>query len=584
MLTPWRAWLTRAGRWLPSPSDTLLALVSLLTLLVSLQYSDDAVCVHLNLGLFCVPFLLTALLGGRLRSAAAVACALGLLVWGVGETKMQFFRQRLGLMDFYFLSGGANWAIVERYPEMQRALASWLLLSIVLGFAAWRSERGRALLAGRWRVLTGVLLLGWCAGSWAARHHHQWEVFRDDADCGEQKICGVMARLVYSYCAFEFIPPASGADSSGFQRAAALLVAAPPAPPAALPDVVVWLNESTLDPSQYLLPSAELPALPMFQTSARTVAAGQLRVHTFGGRTWLSEFSLLTGLVPADFGARKNLVFNGVAPEVSSTLVHRFEAAGYDTLVLMPTSSEFYGAGRTYAQIGFDRILTLRDFHEYDQLEGGEWEISDSPRMAETAIKLLREHRAESARPLFIYMLSIREHGPYLEDTKVGYGLERAGLRPSLAARLTDYVDRLRALDTATALLEHALTSSARPALWAYFGDHQANFGEPQPGYRYDLADPELITQYQLRANYELPRSPALALLDIALLPSLIVDSAGIAPDAYFKAQTAMRRLCDGRLRDCPEAGLVDSYKGYIFDAALGLFGSTLPEAPLSVR
>jgi hypothetical protein len=273
-----------------------------------------------------------------------------------------------------------------------------------------------------------------------------------------------------------------------------------------------------------------------------------------------------------------------VAPQVSSTLVHRFEAAGYDTLVLMPTAPDFYGAGRTYAQIGFDRVLTLRDFPEYDELEGDEWKISDSPRMASAAIKLLREHRKQTVRPLFIYMLSIREHGPYSESTKVAYGLDRAGLSAALAARLTDYVHRLRALDSSTAALERELTSSARPALWAYFGDHQAYLGEPQPAYRYDLTDPDLVTQYQLRANYALPERTSLPLLDIAFLPSLIVDSTGIQADAYFKAQSAMRRLCDGRLRDCPNADLVESYKGYIFDAALGLFASTPPQAPLSVR
>jgi len=84
------------------------------------------------------------------------------------------------------------------------------------------------------------------------------------------------------------------------------------------------------------------------------------------------------------------------------------------------------------------------------------------------------------------------------------------------------------------------------------------------------------VTQYQVRANYELPGSESPALLDIALLPSLIADSAGIAPDAYFKAQSAMRRLCDGRLRDCPSTELVEGYKGYVFDAALGPFASTV--------
>jgi hypothetical protein len=218
-------------------------------------------------------------------------------------------------------------------------------------------------------------------------------------------------------------------------------------------------------------------------------------------------------------------------------------------------------------------VLTLRDFREYDAIEGDEWEISDSPRMAEAAVALLRKHRAQqNARPLFLYMLSIREHAPYFEDTKVAYGLDKAGLTASLAGKLTDYVDRLRALDGATVALEAELAHSSRPALWAYFGDHQANFEEPSPGYRHDLPDPEEITQYQVRTNYPTPVRESSPLLDIALLPSLIADTAGAPTDTYFKGLSAMRRLCAGKLRDCPDRALVESYKGYVFDPALGLF------------
>jgi hypothetical protein len=45
-----------------------------------------------------------------------------------------------------------------------------------------------------------------------------------------------------------------------------------------------------------------------------------------------------------------------------------------------------------------------------------------------------------------------------------------------------------------------------------------------------------------------------------------------------------MRRLGAGRLRDCPQADLVDSYKGHIFAAALGLFTTAAHQAPQAAR
>lgn len=575
-------------RRLPALADALIFTAVIATVLVSLQHSDDAVCTFLNAGLFAVPLALTLALGGRPKVALALASAAGLMIWGIGEIKMEFFGNRLGLLDFHFLGTGANWTIVKRYPQMQLALLAWCALVLGLSAAAFYRERGRPRIGARGRALSALVLAGWCAGAYQFRQHHLWEVFRDDADCGSERVCGVMARLVYSYGAFEFIPPLPVHDPADFQRAALQLPAAPrvdaSAPPGPRPDVVVWLHESTFDPAQYRLEGASLPRLSMFAETPHTRASGLLRVHTFGGRTWLSEFSLLTGLVPADFGMRRNLVFNSVAPEVSSSLVHRFEAAGYETVVLMPTQRGFYGASRTYEGIGFDRVLTLRDFREYDAIPGDEWEISDSPRMAEAAATLLRRHRARpGAKPLLLYMLSIREHTPYFEETEPDYGLERAGIGRALAGQLTDYVARLRALDAGMQTLERALTDSPRPALWAYFGDHQANFDNHELPYRHDLPDPEMITQYQVRASYVPRVAERPALLDIALLPSLIGDLAGVPADAYFEAQSAMRRLCDGRLRDCPDARLVESYKGYVFDPALGLFAPRASQ-PAEVR
>ena len=104
-----------------------------------------------------------------------------------------------------------------------------------------------------------------------------------------------------------------------------------------------------------------------------------------------------------------------------------------------------------------------------------------------------------------------------------------------------------------------------------HFGDHQAYFEEPPPPYKYTLPDPSFITQYRLRTNFptaELPQTPT---MDIAFLPSLVADLAGVTEDRHFTALSAMRRLCQGKLDDCEDHQLVESYKGYIYSDKLGL-------------
>ncbi len=543
---------------------------------VSLQYTDDAVCAVINAGLFLLPLCLLLALSGRIAASFNGAAAVAIFVYFMGEMKSRYFGNRLALADMAFVGESANWTIVTRYPLLYGSLIAFAVFVFLLWLERRLNTRGslsRRATPGV-RVIAASTFLSLLAFSTVSRHHHQWEVFRDDGDCGPLKTCGVMSRLVYSVAVFEFDPPAHTGDPAYFQqRMAALAPRDPSAAGGTRPDVVVWLNESTFDFNNYVLPGAKLPRLPMFNVDDDTRGAGPLRVHTFGGRTWLSEFSMLTGLVPDDFGGRRNLVFNTVAPRTTSNLVRLMKANGYRAIVLMPTFKRFYGAGKVYEKMGFDEVLTLRDFHEYDAVPGDEWDIATSPRLSEAAIKLLREHRKgpDADKPLFLYLLSIMEHAPYSGHYPVSYNLDHAGIKRSLAAKLSDYIAKLRLLSESIVPLDRYLQADARPALFCYFGDHQAYFEEPQPPYRYGFAEPDFVTQYRLRSNFEAPQLPAYPILDIAYLPSLVADYSGVAEDPRFAALSAMRRLCKGKLDDCEDQRLVESYKGYIYSDALGL-------------
>ena len=554
--------------------------VAALALWLAFKDSDDAVCAVMNLSLFLLPFSLALAISGRRVSSLSIAAAITIFLYVLGELKFKYFGDRLAIMDYSFVIEPANWAVVWRYPTLWMALAIFCGAVALLAFDALTDRRAFAPLGARWRgaaALLALLLLGF---DYSNRHHHQWEVFRDDADCGPMHTCGVMSRLIFSTNVFEFAPPAHDDDPTLFVTRRSLL---PPSEPAQvnagaaapLPDIVVWLNESTFNPLNFKLPHAQLPRMDMFEDNERTRASGLLRVHTFGGKTWLSEFSALTGLVPDDFGAMRNLVFNTVGPKVNSSLVRLLKANGYRAVVLMPTMKRFYGAGRTYEAMGFDEVLTLRDFHAYDKIPGDEWDIADSDRLSEAARGLITAHRngAKSEQPIFLYMLSVHEHAPYSKKTKVAYALDRSGVTPSLAAKLTDYIGKLRLLNLGVDAMDNFVArSGARHMLFAYFGDHQAYYEEDSPSYRYDLRNPKNITQFQLRANFGPQSLPRLPLTDIAFLPSLVADYAGVREDDYFAALSAMRRLCEGKLEDCEDQALVSSYKGYIFSDGLGLF------------
>lgn len=542
----------------------------------ALENSDDLTGGVMNASLLLLPFLLALAITGRRVSSLSIASLLTVFLYVLGELKFKYFGDRLSVMDYSFVIEPANWAIVWRYPTLWGALAVFSGVAALLAMDALTDRRAFAPLGPRWRLGALLLFLALAGFDYANRHHHQWEVFRDDADCGPMHTCGVMSRLIYSTNVFEFAPPAHDDDPTLFVTRRGLLPPLQaPAAAAPLPDIVVWLNESTFNPLNFKLPNAHLPRMEMFEDNERTRASGLLRVHTFGGKTWLSEFSMLTGLVPDDFGAMRNLVFNSVGPKVNSSLVRLLKANGYRTVVLMPTMKRFYGAGRTYEGMGFDEVLTLRDFHEYDKIPGDEWDIADSDRLSEAARSLITRHRngPAGAQPIFLYMLSVHEHAPYSKKTKIAYNLERSGLKRDLAAKLTDYINKLRLLNVGVTAMDNYLARSGeRRMLFAYFGDHQAYYEDDSPPYRYELRNAKNITQFQLRANFGPASLPRLPLTDIAFLPSLVADYAGVKKDDYFEALSAMRRLCEGKLEDCEDQALVSSYKGYVFSDGLGLF------------
>ena len=538
------------------------------------QNTDDVICAVMNLSLFFLPLTLALTISGRRVSSLSIASAFSIFLFVLGELKYEYFGDRLAVADYSFVTEPANWLIVWRYPLLWETLAGFLVFVALLVVDALYDSRGTKSMSARWRSLAALTFIALLAFNYVNRQHHLWEVFRDDADCGDIHTCGVMSRLVFSTSVFEYEAPTHHEDPTLFATKKDLLPPMLPVASAPLPDIVIWLNESTFNPHNFKLPNARFPRMEMFEDNDRTRASGLMRTHTFGGKTWLSEFSMLTGLVPDDFGARRSLVFNNVSPKVTSNIVTLLKANGYTTVALMPTPKRFYGAGRTYAALGFDRILTLRDFHEYDNVKGDEWDIADSDRMSEAARKLITDHRnsANHDKPIFVYMLSVHEHAPYSDKTPIDYNLEHSGLSKKLAAKFTHYVNKLRQLNIGVTAMDQYLAASKHPMLFTYFGDHQAYYEDDSPPYRYNLPKPDLITQFQIRSNFGPKTLPRLPLTDIAFVPSLVVDYAGVKKDKYFEALSAMRRLCEGKLEDCDDQALVQSYKGYIFSDELGEF------------
>jgi hypothetical protein len=300
----------------------------------------------------------------------------------------------------------------------------------------------------------------------------------------------------------------------------------------------------------------------MFQPHPTTRAQGWLRVPTVGGGTWMSEFALLSGLATRDFGLASSAVYYTVTPHLKTSLVKVLKKSGYRTVVLTPFNKSAYHSGPAYTDFGFDEIVQPQDLGYPADPSDNLWTI-ESRQMAGYAKEILERQSA----PIFLFMFSMKEHGPYDAGHAPAYGLDRAAGDRQFAGRVSDYFGRIEALSAATQEFSDAVLGRARPTLFLYFGDHQPNLGGRSLKYRVSLPQPEYLTQFVLRDNLAGPAAIRVGeVTELAFVGGLLLERSGVKPDALFEANIAMRKLCQGRLQDCPDSQLVQSYKHYVYD------------------
>jgi hypothetical protein len=350
------------------------------------------------------------------------------------------------------------------------------------------------------------------------------------------------------------------------------------APPAS-PDVVVVLEESTFDPA--ILKACTVPACrrAMFKPDRRTRAHGLLSVHTFGGGTWTSEFSLLTGLAHNLFGNAGLYAPYNLAPRVRHSLPRVFQAAGYRAIALYPMTGDFLNARNAYDYYGFDAFYDGTDY-------GLGWDSRDADLLAVFERVYADEKRMHPDTPLFVFMLTLHQHGPHmvpLAELRSPYDkpLFPGKFRPKkldewLNLNLGNYLERLQQSDAMLARLEAMLLDRDQPTVLAHFGDHQPSFDGainrldkivPKPVERTS----NWVTYYMLKSNFRVRRKLDYPTLDIAFLGSLVLDVAGVPKDAFYQANTLLRERCGGRYLDCGDAKMVASYHDHIFRQLDGL-------------
>ena len=295
------------------------------------------------------------------------------------------------------------------------------------------------------------------------------------------------------------------------------------APVSGRPDLYFILQESTFHP-RLLSPNYEPKAL-FSKTSDST---GPLHVHTYGGGTWKSEFSLAVQMRPQEFGGDGMYVFYQLEGRVRRSIFTILKSLGYRTMVFYPVPGNFINANKFYRSIGVDEFF---DPQTLGISAGWDWKIPDS-----AFYKAMEKKVGESNQPVVAFMLTINQHGPHEKGNA-----------------LRDYIARFNESDVAYSDFLNHLKRQTRKSGVVAFGDHQPDFTE-------GIVDTAVMhtTNYDLRCiNFECSKSPMTdrggKQIDIVLLGTLSLESFGFALDGFSELQKTVFKKCEDNITLCDD-------------------------------
>ena len=522
------------------------------------------------IALFVLLFSSMFAITGQWQRGLNFASVLFVVLMLFHRMKIHYYKQPLLISDFWLVTDWRNWETLLHYKG---AIFGVLGLLGLLGYAVFGWSDAESAATG-FRVFAAIL----AATSFGLMWHYSKDpdatkVWLDSLpDDGRD----VFLNLPMSCRGVFFKVPEFEGNSQKFKEKMTALLSekaeskteSAEKPDAEKPDIVVCLQESTLNPHQFDFDAETIPPFSMFNKQEDTAFVSPLRVHTVGGATWKSEFAFLAGVPSTDFGALASGVFYSVVPHLQTGFIKNLREQGYFCVALSPFTKGNYNAKPAYDHFGFDLMLQPQDLGYPASISKNLWHISSEEMMYYTKLILQKQHPSleNVQQPMFVYVLTMKEHGPYNTNMPNHFNLASKRLGGKAISCLNDYIDRIDSLNEAIEGLNDYLKSRETPYVFGYFGDHQVAFDNQLPPKKGNFINPDYVTQFVVRTNRKTDFVQQQDFLDLAFVGGVLLDVAGLSPkDDFMRANIAMRQLSQGKLEDAEDMDLVNSYRNYLY-------------------
>lgn len=325
------------------------------------------------------------------------------------------------------------------------------------------------------------------------------------------------------------------------------------------PDLFMVLSESQTAPGVVpaLVRSPEL--IDTFRSGDGTIKP--LFVETIGAGTWMTNFSVLTGLFTADFGWQAAYVTQLMERRIRGALPELLSRCGYRTVAVMPLPFNALNEGAFLTSIGFQEII------DAETLGLKPMTVRDRDYFA-FVDRLVAEHRRSDPRPLFVHVQTMFSHQPY------DYVLLPDDQAPPVEYEGTDetseYLRRvwLARVDLRDFLKRRKAEPGPRGTVVAEFGDHHATVtrdhlvaGRAAEPLLTDFRSPLYETFYRVE-GYGTPIDYGVLhqAEDAAFLSARVLAAANMPMSRLWSDLLALSEACGGRLHTCPGRSDIDRH------------------------
>jgi phosphoglycerol transferase MdoB-like AlkP superfamily enzyme len=508
-----------------------------------------------------------AVLTGRVLFGTLLATSQVIIVCVAAKVKLQMMDMLVHAYDlfFYFHSLSTVTFLASSYPIYTFGLLGTFLLTAFLGVLVYKADGARV---SRWHAAAGLVLLSLVGivaleTTGERRHMHLYYSNRFLST-----YYGSWPETIRTIVRGQLMEAADKAPGKHFTGIGNCVTAQKK------PHVILIHQESMVQPTLFPGLSYDPSMMPFFKSHDGKVH--KLRVETYGGASWLTEFSVLAGVSTYSFGSMRQFVQAFMEGKVKETIPQIMADCGYRNVLFYPMMKNFVSNARFYESIGLKEIFDMKDQKASSTTERDRFYYSN-------AMDEMQRHFSASTKPLFTFIQTMSGHWPYdyayFPDVKADGG--GPGSETINHPEMNEYLRRVKIASGDYAWLKDELKRRFPKESFVIvnYGDHQPSATRMLlgAGVETEVEDVQVKSQglgfhtyYSIETqNWRAPAMPDVPILDVPYIGLALLEAAKLPLTDAFQERKRLLQLCQGRYHSCTEEGVIMAFHRRLIDAGI---------------